>query len=168
MSGPFEGLHAKAEPIEYQTSPKFYIGRFWGVLMSGMDAMTRRLAETFDRMSLPILIASLFLTGFLAYFLAGSLAFTTDLSSFAPETEADEAQERIEGSMGSSPHLVYINVKPSASEDQLANVLEMKALHRLIEDYERIQSHSDENGLFIASQINAAAVSYTHLRAHET
>ncbi len=59
--------------------------------------MTRRLAETFDRMSLPILIVSLFLTGFLAYFLSGSLAFTTDLSSFAPETEADEAQERIEG-----------------------------------------------------------------------
>ena len=82
----------------------------------------------------------------------------TDLSSFAPETEADEAQERIEGSMGSSPHLVYINVKPSASEDQLANVLEMKALHRLIEDYERIQSYSDENGLFIASQINAAEI----------
>ena len=93
--------------------------------------MTRRLAEIFERMSLPILIASLFLTGFLAYFLSGSLAFTTDLSSFAPETDADEAQERIEDSIGSSPHLVYITVKPSASEDQLANVLEMKALHRL-------------------------------------
>ena len=126
--------------------------------MSGMDAMTRRLAETFERMSLPILIASLFLTGFLAYFLSGSLAFTTDLSSFAPETDADEAQERIEDSIGSSPHLVYINVKPSASEDQLANVLEMKALHRLSEDYERIQSYSDENGHFIASQINAAEI----------
>ena len=69
--------------------------------MSGMDAMTRRLAETFERMSLPILIASLFLTGFLAYFLSGRLAFTTDLSSFAPETDADEAQERIEDSIGS-------------------------------------------------------------------
>ena len=78
--------------------------------MSGMDAMTTRVAETFDRMSLPILIVSLFLTGFLAYFLVGSLAFTTDLSSFAPETEADEAQERIENSIGSSPHLVYVNV----------------------------------------------------------
>ena len=120
--------------------------------------MTRRLAETFDRMSLPILIVSLFLTGSLAYFLAGSLAFTTDLSSFAPETEADEAQERIEESIGSSPRLVYINVKPSASEDQLANVLEMKALHRLSEDYERIQSYSEENGHFIASQINAAEI----------
>ncbi|MGB1680300.1 MAG: hypothetical protein ACPHDS_03095, partial [Candidatus Thalassarchaeaceae archaeon] len=51
-----------------------------------------------------------------------------------------------------------INVKPSASEDQLANVLEMKALHRLSEDYERIQSYSEENGLFIASQINAAEI----------
>ena len=49
-------------------------------------------------------------------------------------------------------------MKPSASEDQLANVLEMKALHRLSEDYERIQSYSDENGHFIASQINAAEI----------
>ncbi len=120
--------------------------------------MTKRLAESFDRMSLPILFVSLFLTGFLAYFLAGSLAFTTDLSSFAPETEADGAQERIEGSIGSSPHLVYVNVKPSVSENQLANVLEMKALHRLLGDYERIQSYSDENGHFIASQINAAEI----------
>lgn len=60
--------------------------------MSGMEAMTKRVAESFERMSLPILLASLLLTGFLAYFLVGSLAFTTDLSSFAPETDADEAQ----------------------------------------------------------------------------
>ena len=34
----------------------------------------------------------------------------------------------------------------------------MKALHRLSEDYERIQSYSEENGHFIASQINAAEI----------
>ena len=126
--------------------------------MSGMEAMTKRVAESFERMSLPILLASLLLTGFLAYFLVGSLAFTTDLSSFAPETDADEAQERIEGTVGASPHLVYINVRPAASEDQVANVLEMKALQQLADDHEMIQSYSDENGFFIDSQINAAEV----------
>ena len=126
--------------------------------MSGMEAMTKRVAESFERMSLPILLASLLLTGFLAYFLVGSLAFTTDLSSFAPETDADEAQERIEGAVGASPHLVYINVRPAASEDQVANVLEMKALQQLADDHEMIQSYSDENGFFIDSQINAAEV----------
>ena len=109
-------------------------------------------------MSLPILLTSLLLTGFLAYFLVGSLAFTTDLSSFAPETDADDAQERIEGAIGTSPHLIYINVRPAASEDQVANVLEMQALQQLADDHSMIQSYSDENGFFIDSQINAAEV----------
>ena len=126
--------------------------------MSGMEAMTKRVAESFERMSLPILLVSLLLTGFLAYFLVGSLAFTTDLSSFAPDTDADDAQERIEGAIGTSPHLIYINVKPAVSEDQVANVLEMKALQQLAEDYSMIQSYSEENGFFIDSQINAAEV----------
>ena len=126
--------------------------------MSGMEAVTKRVAESFERMSLPILIVSLLLTGFLAYFLVGSLAFTTDLSSFAPETDADDAQDRIEGAIGTSPHLVYINVRPAASEDQVANVLEMKALHQLAEDHAMIQAYSEENGFFIISQINAAEI----------
>ncbi len=126
--------------------------------MSGMEAMTKRVAESFERMSLPILLTSLLLTGFLAYFLVGSLAFTTDLSAFAPETDADDAQERIEEAIGTSPHLIYINVKPSASEDQVANVLEMKALQQLADDHSMVQSYSDENGFFIDSQINAAEV----------
>ena len=126
--------------------------------MSGMEAVTKRVAESFERMSLPILIVSLLLTGFLAYFLVGSLAFTTELSSFAPETDADDAQDRIEGAIGTSPHLVYINVRPAASENQVANVLEMKALHQLAEDHAMIQAYSEENGFFISSQINAAEV----------
>ncbi len=126
--------------------------------MSGMEAMTKRVAESFERMSLPILLTSLLLTGFLAYFLVGSLAFTTDLSSFAPETDADDAQERIEGAIGTSPHLIYVNVRPAASEDQVANVLEMQALQQLANDHTMIQSYSDENGFFIDSQINAAEV----------
>ena len=126
--------------------------------MSGMEAMTKRVAESFERMSLPILLTSLLLTGFLAYFLVGSLAFTTDLSAFAPETDADDAQERIEEAIGTSPHLIYINVKPSTSENQVANVLEMKALQQLADDHSMVQSYSDENGFFIDSQINAAEV----------
>ena len=126
--------------------------------MSGMEAMTKRVAESFERMSLTILLTSLLLTGFLAYFLVGSLAFTTDLSSFAPETDADDAQERIEGAIGTSPHLIYVNVRPAVSEDQVANVLEMQALQQLANDHSMIQSYSDENGFFIDSQINAAEV----------
>ena len=84
--------------------------------MSGMDAMTKRIADSFEKYSGPVLVMSLFLTAFLAYVLTPLPAFTTDLASFAPDTDADEARERIEGSIGTFPHLVYINVKPSVGE----------------------------------------------------
>ena len=128
--------------------------------MSGMDAMTQRIADSFEKYSGPILVMSLFLTAFLAYVLTPMPAFTTDLASFAPDTDADEARERIEGSIGTSPHLVYINVKPAVGEDQVPNVLEMKALQQLANDSNRVQSFSESqsSGGFISSQINAAEV----------
>ena len=126
--------------------------------MSGMDAMTSRIADSFERLSGPILVVSLFLTVFLAYSLVPLPAFTTDLESFAPETDADEARERIEQAMGPSPNLVYVNVAANASGDQLPNVMEMKALHQLAEDHRRIESYSEEQGGVVASQINSAEV----------
>ena len=126
--------------------------------MSGMDAMTSRIADSFERLSGPILIVSLFLTVFLAFSLIPLPAFTTDLESFAPETDADGAMERIELAMGPSPNLIYVNVVANASGDQLPNVMEMKALHQLSEDHNRIQSYSEGEGGLIASQINAAEV----------
>ena len=128
--------------------------------MSGMDAMTKRIADSFEKYSGPVLVMSLFLTAFLAYVLTPLPAFTTDLASFAPDTDADEARERIEGSIGTSPHLVYINVKPSVGEDQVPNVLEMKALQQLANDSNMVQSYSESlsSSGFISSQINAAEV----------
>ena len=87
--------------------------------MSGMDAMTSRIADSFERLSGPILIVSLFLTVFLAFSLIPLPAFTTDPESFAPETDADGAMERIELAMGPSPNLIYVNVVANASGDQL-------------------------------------------------
>ena len=103
--------------------------------MSGMDAMTSRIADSFERLSGPIQVVSLFLTFFLAYSLIPLPAFTTDLESFAPETEADEATDRIEEAVGAAPNLVYVNVEANASGDQLPNVMEMKALHQLAVDH---------------------------------
>ena len=83
--------------------------------MTGSDAMTDRIADAFERLSVPILVVSLLLTAFLASVLIPLPAFTTDLSSFAPETDSDEAQERIQETMGASSHLLYINVKPAVA-----------------------------------------------------
>ena len=82
--------------------------------MASSDATTISLADGFERLSVPILVVSVLLTVFLASFLVPLPAFTTDLSSFAPDTSADEAQERIEDTMGASSHLMYVNVKPSS------------------------------------------------------
>ena len=129
--------------------------------MAGSDAMTDRIADAFERLSVPILVVSLLLTAFLASVLIPLPAFTTDLSSFAPETDADEAQERIQETMGASSHLLYINVKPAAEiggGDFLPNVLEMRALHQLADDHGRIQAYSEANGGFVTSQLNTAEI----------
>ena len=126
--------------------------------MSGNDALTKAIADGFDRLSAPILISSLLLTAFLASFLAPLPEFTTDLSSFAPDTEADDANERADASMGPSSHLIYINVKPSVGDNEIPNVLEMGALHELAEDHRRVEEYSEQNGGFVTSQINAAEV----------
>ena len=110
--------------------------------MSGNDALTKAIADGFDRLSAPILISSLLLTAFLASFLAPLPEFTTDLSSFAPDTEADDANERADASMGPSSHLIYINVKPSVGDNEIPNVLEMGALHELAEDHRRVEELS--------------------------
>ena len=131
--------------------------------MSGMDAMTNRIAEAFERLSGTILLGSFFLTALLSSFLVPLPEFTTDLESFAPESEADEARERIEENIGATPRLIYIDVRPSVGEDQVANVLEMQALHQLERDYGRVVALSNETGDFISSQINAAQVLHRFL-----
>jgi len=138
--------------------------------MAGSDATTDRIADAFERLSVPILLVSLMLTAFLASALIPLPAFTTDLSSFAPETDADEAQGRIQGTIGASTHLMYVNVKPAVeegSEEFLPNVLEMRALHQLSEDHSRIQAYSDENGGFVVSQLNAAEILQRALEERE-
>ena len=137
--------------------------------MASSDATTISLADGFERLSVPILVVSVLLTVFLASFLVPLPAFTTDLSSFAPDTSVDEAQERIENTMGASSHLMYVNVKPSSPEggsDFLPNVLEMGALHQLATDHTRIQTYSEQNGGFITSQLNAAEILQRGLEQH--
>ena len=120
--------------------------------------MAKRMADSFERLSAPILVVSILLTVFLASFLIPLPTFDTNLSSFAPDTDADDARDRIEESIGPSPHLIYVNVKPAASDDQVPNVLEMRALHQLSKDHQMIQDFSEQNGDFIDSQINAAEI----------
>ena len=81
--------------------------------------------------------------------------FQTDLSAFAPESEADAAIERMEEVMPPSPHRIYVHIE--ATQDG-ANILEIAALKQLQSDLETVNSFSTENGNFITSHINAAQI----------
>ena len=126
--------------------------------MSGSEAVTIRISESLERLSAPILFVSLFLTIFLSYTLTPLPAFTTDLESFAPETDADGGKMRIETALGASPNLIYINVEANASGNEVPNILEMGALHQLAEDHARVGDYSLDHGGVIISQINAAGI----------
>lgn len=124
------------------------------------EELTEKIASIFEKYSIPMLIISIILTSFLAVILTPLPSFNTELSSFAPETEADEAESRMSNSIGLSSHLIYVNVKPSGLErsEFIPNVLEMKAIHQLADDYKRIQEYSESNGDFIISQLNVAEI----------
>ena len=128
--------------------------------MADQEVVVGRIAESLEKGSAVILIISLLATALLASALLPMPPFNTDLSSFAPETQADEAQVRIESEIGTSPHMMYVNVKPSSSNGGgfLPNVLEMGAIHRLSGDHALIESYSESNGGVVASQLNAAEI----------
>ena len=128
--------------------------------MADQEVVVVRIAESLEKGSAVILIISLLATALLAAALLPMPPFNTDLSSFAPETQADEAQVRIESEIGTSPHMMYVNVKPSSSNDGdfLPNVLEMGAIHRLSEDHALVESYSEMNGGVVASQLNAVEI----------
>lgn len=128
--------------------------------MADQEVVVGRIAESLEKGSAVILIISLLATALLASALIPMPPFNTDLSSFAPETPVDEAQVRIESEIGTSPHMMYVNVRPSSSNGGLflPNVLEMGAIHRLLEDHSLVESYSEANGGVVTSQLNVAEI----------
>ena len=106
--------------------------------MVGADSSEERLAETFSRLAPAILFVSLLLTVITASALLPLPEFTTDLSSFAPENDAKEAEERMDLVMTSTPNRIYVQVNPS---EEGANVLEIGALQQMANDLENINNN---------------------------
>jgi len=120
--------------------------------MVGADSSEERLAEIFSRLAPAILFVSLLLTVITASALLPLPEFTTDLSSFAPENDAKEAEERMDLVMTSTPNRIYVQVNPS---EEGANVLEIGALQQMANDLENINLIFGEN---IVSHINVANI----------
>ena len=95
-----------------------------GDIMEG-ESREERFAEVFGKMAPSILIVSLLITVITASVLVPLPEFTTDLSSFAPENDAKDAEERMNLVMTDTPNRIYVHVTPN--EDG-ANVLEIGCL----------------------------------------
>ena len=120
--------------------------------MMGGESREERFAEAFGRLAPAILIISLLLTVITASVLVPLPEFTTDLSSFAPENDAKDAEERMNLVMADTPNRIYIHVTPN---EEGANVLEIGALQQLYEDLEIIDR---EFGDEIVAHINIASI----------
>jgi len=122
-----------------------------GDIMEG-ESREERFAEVFGKMAPSILIVSLLITVITASVLVPLPEFTTDLSSFAPENDAKDAEERMNLVMTDTPNRIYVHVTPN--EDG-ANVLEIGALQQLHGDLNVINEQFGEQ---IISHINIASI----------
>ncbi len=123
--------------------------------MTRGPTLEKRVSLVFEKAAPAIVVVSILATIIAGLALNPMPEFQTDLSAFAPESEADAAIERMEEVMPPSPHRIYVHIE--ATQDG-ANILEIAALKQLQSDLETVNSFSTENGNFITSHINAAQI----------
>ncbi len=123
--------------------------------MTRGPTLEKRVSLVFEKAAPAIVVVSILATIIAGLALNPMPEFQTDLSAFAPESEADAAKERMEEVMPPSPHRIYVHIE--ATQDG-ANILEIAALKQLQSDLETVNSFSTENGNFITSHINAAQI----------
>ena len=123
--------------------------------MTRGPTLEKRVSLVFEKATPAIVVLSILATIIAGLALNPMPEFQTDLSAFAPESEADAAIERMEEVMPPSPHRIYVHIE--ATQDG-ANILELAALKQLQSDLETVNSFSSENGNFITSHINAAQI----------
>ena len=129
------------------------------------------LERLFEKSSMAIVVVSVLFTAVMLQVLTDFPGFTTEISSFAPESDSDSAEDRINEEMGASPHLLYIDVRPysesadggNACDDSQCNVLELGALQQLAVDLDRDEEYARNNDGFIISHLNVAGVIQTAL-----
>ena len=108
------------------------------------------IAETIEKMALPVLVISILLTGFMVSVIVPLPSFTTDLESFSPQTASDKAEDRVDNLIPPTGHRIYIHVSPV---DPDGNVLEVASLQELLNDMAMIDTIAPKG---ISAHINAA------------
>jgi predicted RND superfamily exporter protein len=112
-------------------------------------------AAAFERAAIPILLASVLLTLALGLQLYPVPPFNTDISEFAPETNADIAEQKMSAYFPPESRPMFIHVFNESGE---GNVLSMDNLHYQATVMQYLQNRSDHGGHYIASNISAPGV----------
>lgn len=110
---------------------------------------------SFERVAIPILLASILLTLALGLQLYPVPPFNTDISGFAPETDADIAEQKMSTRFPPESRPMFIHVAIDTGE---GNVLSMENLHYQAEVMAYLQYRSDHGGHYIDSNISAPGV----------
>jgi len=126
-----------------------------GTSMLDAPRLENRVAAAFEKSAPAIVVVSILLTIVTGLALSPMPEFQTDLSAFAPESDADAAIERMDEVMPPSPHRIYVHIEPTQDG---ANVLEIGALQQLHTDLEAVNSLSTSNENFVTSHINVAQI----------
>lgn len=124
--------------------------------MGGVESTEHTLisADTFEKASIPILVCALLLTIALGAQLFPMPVFDTDLSSFTPETSAEQAENRMAEHFPAESRPLFIHV----TTDDGTNVLSMENLHLQQLALDEVMNRSYSSNDYIESAIAAPQV----------
>ncbi len=112
------------------------------------------IAEWLEKGALGLVLLALVLTGFLASQLVPPPNFHTDLSAFAPESDADVAADRMAGTMQGHGERMFVQVTAVDG----GNVLSWHSIQQQSADFEELMSFSENSSGFIRSETTAPGI----------
>lgn len=122
---------------------------------SALEAKMAKSAGTFQRSALAILIVSGLLTvGLMAHLATSPPDFNTDLADFAPESDANDAHERIHQHFPNETRPLFVEV----TADNGSSVLSIEHLHLMAEHLAIIKEASEERSNVITVWTTAPGI----------
>ena len=122
---------------------------------SALEAKMAKSAGTFQRSALAILIVSGLLTvGLMAHLATSPPDFNTDLADFAPESDANDAHERIHQHFPNETRPLFVEV----TADNGSSVLSIEHLHLMAEHLAIIKAASEERSNVITVWTTAPGI----------
>ena len=111
-------------------------------------------ADAFQKAALPIVIVCSILTVAMGAMLFPLPSFSTDLTAFSPESDADDAESRMMAHFPAESRPMFIHIEGKSGE----NVLSLEALQEQNRVLQSILNESERGGDYIDSSITAPGI----------